>query len=100
MSRTDKQREADDNLTEALERWLRAYEFDGSANGDGVARVLTDYVVFMATQGWADDGDSITGHPYCLRDASMPLYRAVGLATIGVELLASTMHEDDEGAQS
>lgn len=96
MKRTPEQIEADEALTKALETWLRAYELDGSASDDQVPRVLTDYVVFMATQGFMPDGDTVTGHPYVLRDMAMPLYRAVGLVHIGLEYLVSTLEDDDD----
>lgn len=96
MARTDDQKAADEQVTAALENWLRAYELDGSTDKESGPRVLTDYVVFMATQGFTQDGDTITGHPYILRDMAMPLYRALGLVHVGTDLLASTMEDDDE----
>lgn len=96
MPRTAEQIAADDAVTKALEEWLRVYQLDGSAPGDGDPRVLTDYVVFMATQGWTSEGDTVTGYPYVLRDMNMPMYRAVGLAQLGLENLASTLTDNDD----
>lgn len=95
MARTPEQVAADNGLTEAIEKWLRAYEFDGSADTDGSPRVLTDYVVMMATQGWNRDGDAMTGYPYCLRDNAIPHHRALGLIQVGLELIASSMTDEE-----
>jgi hypothetical protein len=95
MSRTPEQIAADDGVTKAIEEWLRAYHFDGSDDNDGIPRVLTDYVILMATQGWDSDGEAMTGYPYCLRDSALPHYRSLGLIQIGLELIASSMNEED-----
>lgn len=96
MPRTLEQKKADEAVTQALIGWLRAYELDGSASDDNIPRVLTDYVVFMATQGFMPDGDTITGHPYIVRDMQMPLYRAMGLAQVGMEIMMSDTENTDE----
>jgi len=94
MPRTPEQIEADEGVTKAIEHWLRVYKYDGSED-DGGMRVLTDYVVLMATQGWSDDGDHVIGYPYMLRDSAVPHYRALGLIQVGFELLNSTMEDND-----
>lgn len=86
---------AREQLRLAIENYLRVYEWDGSAPDDGDPRVLTDYIVFTATQGWTKSGDSITGHPYILREG-MPLYRALGLVEISTVLMGSTIGETND----
>lgn len=91
-------KEARDRLTSAIENYLRVYEWDGSAPDDGDPRVLTDYVVFTATQGWTKDGDGVTGHPYIFREGT-PMYRVLGLVQMSIDLMATTLNpsgnEDD-----
>lgn len=86
-------KEARERLTAAIENYLRVYEWDGSAPGDGDPRVLTDYVVFTATQGWTKDGDTVTGHPYIFREG-MPMYRALGLVQMSVDIMGTTIDEN------
>jgi len=62
VDRTPEQVAADEKVTRAIEEWLRVYQYDGGAEGDGVPRVLTDYVVLTATQGYMPNGDTVTGH--------------------------------------
>lgn len=96
VKRTPEQIEADERVTQAIENWLRVYEFDGSAEGDGVPRVLTDYVVLTATQGFMPDGDTVTGHPYILRDNTLPLYRAIGLVQTHLVMFKDLVLGDDD----
>lgn len=96
VSRSPEEKEADDRLTLAIEHWLRVNKDDGSACHDGVPRVLTDYIVFTATQGWKPDGDMVTGHPFIVRDGSMPMYRLVGLARMGMRLVEDQVFNDDK----
>lgn len=96
MPKPPEEKEADDRLTAAIENWLRVNKFDGSAEDDGIPRVLTDYLVFTATQGWKPDGESVTGHPLVFREDSMPLYRAIGLARLGLVILEKMMDDDEE----
>lgn len=87
--------QARERLKDAIENYLRVYEWDGSAPGDGDPRILTDYLVLTATQGWNKEGDTITGHPYIFREG-MPLYRALGLIEVSAGLIASTIGESDD----
>lgn len=77
--RTPEQRDADDNLTTAVNR-VRAAYFP-----DTVGRLLTDYVVVAADQTFDDTGDPELAIGTLVRDGQQPHYRTVGLLTIALD---------------
>lgn len=66
------QREADEQLAAAIDRASVAY-FGHSG------RVVTEYVVVVARQGWDADGDPVSSVETLHPDGDLPYHRALGL---------------------
>lgn len=75
MSRTTEQQVADDALTAAIERVIRAYLM----NEDEAPWVMSDYIVVTAQSGIDDDGGELVANDLICRDGSVPPYRVLGL---------------------
>ncbi len=73
MTRTAEQREADDDLTRAVERVIGLYD------NDGEHWVTTDYMVIAAQRRYDDDGDPLTAVAIAYRDGDVPIHHALGL---------------------
>lgn len=95
MPRTDEQRSADNRLQAAIEHWLGVNDLIGGVDGEE-KRILTDYVVFAATRGFAaDEMDDVTGYPFITRPG-MATYQAVGLAECGAANMLSAFNDSED----
>jgi hypothetical protein len=95
MPKTEEQRHADLRVQAAIEHWLQVNQLMGGVNGEE-RRVLTDYVVYAATRGFAlDEDDDVTGYPFIMRPG-MPTYCAVGLAECGVANMLAAFNDPPE----
>jgi hypothetical protein len=88
MPRTPEQIEADDGLTDAITKVIKAY------HGAERAFVLSEYVVLVAQQGWEDDGDSVTAMTSVPRDGDVPIHRLLGLVEYASTRYRATIAED------
>lgn len=95
MPRTEDQRHADARMQAAIEYWLQTNDLMGGVNGEE-KRILTDYVVFAATRGFAaDEDDDVTGYPFILRPG-MATYQAVGLSECGAANMLSAFNDSED----
>lgn len=69
--RTPEQRQADDDLTAAVEANLRALGWAGG--------YLSDYMVLTVQQSWTDDGDHRLAYGVIYRDGELSHDRILGL---------------------
>ena len=81
---------ANDNLTEAVRGVLEAYDY-ADPN-----RVLTDFALIAATQGFDDDGDGTQAYHWFLRDGDLPWHRIFGLLEVGRLKLLAAYNEPEE----
>jgi len=90
MSRTDEQIKADEELTNAIEKCIRAYGYEE-------AFILTDYMVIAAQTKLDEDGDSVNAYTYLYRDSDMPYHKILGLMEVARRRAAYHMMrgEDD-----
>ena len=89
--RTEKQKEADDNLLNAIQQALEAYGLVEQGF------LLGDYVVLTALNRLASQGVIQTKHPMLFRDGDIPWYRVAGLlsqAKIEVSLAISAGNDN------
>ena len=89
MARTPEQRAADDALAAAVEQVM-------SANGyTGRGLITTDFVVLVAQQGYADDGDGVSAMAWLLRDGEMPWHRIIGVVRAGLTRIEHVYNQED-----
>lgn len=74
--RTPEQKQADEELTAAIEKVMAAYEMP-------LEGVLSGYVVFTAHQGFEDDGYGNTRIQWLCKDDEMPWHHIYGLIDMG-----------------
>lgn len=91
MTRTDEQRQADEQLTAAIERTRRAY-MDPTEQPD----LVTDFVVIVAATRFDDDGDETAVYDILFRDGSIRDHAAYGLLKVGERLLVRMEEPDEE----
>lgn len=95
MPKTEEQRHADLRVQAAIEHWLQVNELMGGVAGEE-KRILTDYVIFAATRGFAaDEDDDVTGYPFIMRPG-MATYQAVGLAECGAANMLSAFNDSED----
>lgn len=70
--RSAEQKEADDALTNAIQRVILAYHGE-----DG--RITSEYIVITSQHGWDEHGDGNTAVSMIFRDCDVPVHRALGL---------------------
>ena len=81
---------ADDQLTEAVRGVLDAYDYADPT------RVLTDFVLIAATQGYDTDGQGEQAYHWFLRDGDLPWHRIFGLLEVGRLKLLAAYNEPEE----
>lgn len=86
MSRTPEQIAADEALTEAVDRAMKAYGADPE-------HLLIDYVVIAARRYWDDEGDACTGYAVLLRDSDLAVHQVAGLLRYGDGQVAQWLAE-------
>jgi hypothetical protein len=88
--RTDEQRTADDNLTDAISKSLKAYGFEENY-------ILTDYVVVAAQVKMDDSGNTISAYSQLYRDSDVPYYKILGLLEVArCRAKFDMMHGEDD----
>lgn len=87
--RTEEQREADDALTDAINRVLVAYH-----DYDSETPLLTEYLVIATQRGFADDGTGITSTASIPRDNNVPLHVLLGLTEYAATCYRKRIGED------
>lgn len=90
MARTPEQVAADAALTAAIEAVIAAYH-----DGDGVAYVLTEYVVVASQITYDGDGDGLTAVATLYRDSDVPIHRALGLLDYARTRMRKAITDDD-----
>lgn len=73
MPLTPEQQKASDWLHESIKDYM-----DQLAYNDG-SMVITDWVVCVAQQGFAPDGEGMTGVSYLVKDGQLSWHRMLGL---------------------
>ena len=94
MARTPEQRQADDELTAAIEKVKAAYY-----TAESSPTVMTEYVVVAAARGFDEDGDSFTTVATISKNSDVPLHHLIGLceyAAAGFKAMVNTPDDDDE----
>lgn len=79
MPRTDEQRAADRELTEAIERVTKAY-------GRPPEDIVGDYVLVYASSSMDEEGEICNSTGQVVRDNSMAGYRVLGLLTMALDV--------------
>lgn len=87
--RTEEQIEADENLTKAIEKCIKAYGYEEDF-------ILTDYVVLAAQTKLDEDGDSVNAYTYLYRDSDMPYHKILGLMEVARRRAAYHMMQGED----
>lgn len=84
-------KEADAQLRQAIIQTLKSYGWYDD-------RVLTDYLIVAASQGFDNDGDDTTGYNYLLPEGQMGWHRVIGLLkTVETLMKRDLMKKDSIG---
>lgn len=73
--RTPEQREADENLTDAIDRVLKTVGFEENF-------IMSDYLVIAVQSRLDSDGDNETAYSFLYRDGSLPWHTILGLLEV------------------
>lgn len=89
VSRTEEEKNADENLTDAINQAIRAYGYEEDF-------ILTDYIVIAAQTKLDEDGDSVNAYTYLYRDSDMPYHKILGLLEVARRRAAYHMMQGEE----
>lgn len=80
--------EADENLTNAIDQCLRAYEFEEDY-------ILTDYMIIAVQAKIDEDGDTAMAYAYLYRDSDLPYHKILGLLEVARSRVLFNFNKED-----
>lgn len=89
--RTTEQREADEQLREAVRAVAHAYADDETGGW-----VVTEYVLVYSQQGWDDEGDQCTAVGTAVEGDATPIHRLLGLVEYAATRYRRLVAEGDD----